>query len=224
MYINNESSIDITECDVKLKQEVTYETHDPQHEYRYDKHLIASKKFGNVLRWSRKVYRGILELPSIPPTSAKTKCPITVTYAIKIIIQPTEFHWKMKLKIPVTIGSVPIMESAGNAGIMQANNNRILRQLESVEVAPPMTTLPNEQLIDDDVNQNTTPIVTITEADNPPEYIAMRKFESVNLIMIMKMLLELVLVFCTICKIKCYEYDIHNLQNKFMLHFEPACC
>jgi len=43
LYINNESSIDITECEVKLKQEVSYESHDPQHEYRYDKHLIARR-------------------------------------------------------------------------------------------------------------------------------------------------------------------------------------
>ncbi|XP_013118372.1 arrestin domain-containing protein 17 [Stomoxys calcitrans] len=171
LYINNESSIDITACDVKLKQEVTYETHDPQHEYRYDKHLIASKQFGNVLRWSRKVYRGYLELPSIPPTSAKTSCPITVNYAMKIVIKPTEFHWKMKLKVPVTIGSVPIMDSSSSAGVLQANNNSIMRA-ESVD-EPQVRAMANEQLLDNEGNENTTPTIMVTDADNPPDYIQM---------------------------------------------------
>ncbi|EDW96334.2 uncharacterized protein Dyak_GE25766 [Drosophila yakuba] len=129
LYINNESSIDITECEVKLKQEVSYESHDPQHEYRYDKHLIARKQFGNVLRWSRKVYRGYLDLPSIPPTSVKPTCPISVNYSIKIIVNPTEFHWKLKLKIPLTIGSIPIMD--GPEALLRFNHQQP-RRAESI--------------------------------------------------------------------------------------------
>ncbi|XP_017848713.1 arrestin domain-containing protein 17 isoform X2 [Drosophila busckii] len=129
LYINNESSIDITECEVKLKQEVSYESHDPQHEYRYDKHLIALKQFGNVLRWSRKVYRGYLDLPSIPPTSVKPTCPISVNYSIKIIVNPTEFHWKLKLKLPLTIGSIPIMD--GPEALMRFNRQQLQHQVVS---------------------------------------------------------------------------------------------
>lgn len=129
LYINNESSIDITECEVKLKQEVSYESHDPQHEYRYDKHLIALKQFGNVLRWSRKVYRGYLDLPSIPPTSVKPTCPISVNYSIKIIVNPTEFHWKVKLKIPLTIGSIPIMD--GPDALLRFNRQQQQHQVVS---------------------------------------------------------------------------------------------
>jgi len=129
LYINNESSIDITECEVKLKQEVSYESHDPQHEYRYDKHLIALKQFGNVLRWSRKVYRGYLDLPSIPPTSVKPTCPISVNYSIKIIVNPTEFHWKLKLKIPLTIGSIPIMD--GPEALLRFNRQQQQHQVVS---------------------------------------------------------------------------------------------
>ncbi|XP_023175719.1 uncharacterized protein LOC111602711 isoform X3 [Drosophila hydei] len=129
LYINNESSIDITECEVKLKQEVSYESHDPQHEYRYDKHLIALKQFGNVLRWSRKVYRGFLDLPSIPPTSVKPTCPISVNYSIKIIVNPTEFHWKLKLKIPLTIGSIPIMD--GPDALLRFNRQQQQHQVVS---------------------------------------------------------------------------------------------
>ncbi|XP_032289504.1 arrestin domain-containing protein 17 isoform X2 [Drosophila virilis] len=129
LYINNESSIDITECEVKLKQEVSYESHDPQHEYRYDKHLIALKQFGNVLRWSRKVYRGYLDLPSIPPTSVKPTCPISVNYSIKIIVNPTEFHWKLKLKIPLTIGSIPIMD--GPDALLRFNRRQQQHQVVS---------------------------------------------------------------------------------------------
>ncbi|XP_032593465.1 arrestin domain-containing protein 17 isoform X2 [Drosophila grimshawi] len=129
LYINNESSIDITECEVKLKQEVSYESHDPQHEYRYDKHLIALKQFGNVLRWSRKVYRGYLDLPSIPPTSVKPTCPISVNYSIKIIVNPTEFHWKLKLKIPLTIGSIPIMD--GPDAVLRFNRQQQQHQVVS---------------------------------------------------------------------------------------------
>lgn len=114
---------------MKLKQEVSYESHDPQHEYRYDKHLIALKQFGNVLRWSRKVYRGFLDLPSIPPTSVKPTCPISVNYSIKIIVNPTEFHWKLKLKIPLTIGSIPIMD--GPDALLRFNRQQQQHQVVS---------------------------------------------------------------------------------------------
>ncbi|XP_055854599.1 arrestin domain-containing protein 17 isoform X1 [Episyrphus balteatus] len=146
LYINNESSIDITECDVKLKQEVRYESHNPQHEYRLDKNLIARKKFGNVLRWSRKVYRGSLEILSIPPSSSKFPCPIVVSYFIKIIIKPTDFHWKVKLKIPLTIGSMPIMDQTLSR---HQTNEEIIQQ------------------------QQQTPALIVTDSDNPPEYVPM---------------------------------------------------
>ncbi|CAD6995989.1 unnamed protein product [Ceratitis capitata] len=157
LYINNESSIDITDCEVKLKQQVSYESHDPQHEYRYDKHLIARKQFGNVLRWSRKVYRGFLSLPSIPPSSMKIVCPINITYLIKVIIIPTDFHWKMKLKIPLTIGSIPIIDNmaaaAGLPSLLETQyamsrgyfNGR--RRLQDVRVLAGENSSMNEQLV-----------------------------------------------------------------------------
>ncbi|KAH8336478.1 hypothetical protein KR074_000579 [Drosophila pseudoananassae] len=150
LYVNNESSIDITECQVKLKQEVSYESHDPHHEYRYDKHLIASKQFGNVLRWSRKVYRGYLDLPSLPPTSVKPTCPINVNYSIKIIVNPTEFHWKLKLKIPLTIGSIPIMD--GPEALMRFN--RHLQQHQVVSQNLQMSTQHRQRQRDCEQNRN----------------------------------------------------------------------
>ncbi|KAL5273509.1 hypothetical protein ACFFRR_000319 [Megaselia abdita] len=166
LFINNESSIDITECLVKLKQEVSYESIDPQHEYRYDKNVIALKKFGSVLRWSRKVYRGSLDLPSVPPTNVMSGCPIAITYAIKIIIKPTEFHFKLKLKIPVTIGSIPIMESH-----IIDNEEREANRRRRYPRPPP--------LIVTDGNLRSNHIHSIhgngvdDNSDNPPEYIPM---------------------------------------------------
>ncbi|KPU72712.1 uncharacterized protein Dana_GF23083, isoform B [Drosophila ananassae] len=151
LYVNNESSIDITECEVKLKQEVSYESHDPHHEYRYDKHLIARKQFGNVLRWSRKVYRGYLDLPSLPPTSVKPTCPINVNYSIKIIVNPTEFHWKLKLKIPLTIGSIPIMD--GPEALIRFN--RQLQQHQVVSQNLQMSTQHRQRQRDCEQNRNT---------------------------------------------------------------------
>ncbi|XP_062122801.1 arrestin domain-containing protein 17 isoform X1 [Drosophila sulfurigaster albostrigata] len=168
LYINNESSIDITECEVKLKQEVSYESHDPQHEYRYDKHLIALKQFGNVLRWSRKVYRGYLDLPSIPPTSVKPTCPISVNYSIKIIVNPTEFHWKLKLKIPLTIGSIPIMD--GPEALLRFNRQQQQHQVvsQNFQMSTQQTQRPDQQRLstnNNNINNNqstTTTAITAT--------------------------------------------------------------
>ncbi|XP_039971344.1 arrestin domain-containing protein 17 [Bactrocera tryoni] len=194
LYINNESSIDITDCEVKLKQVVSYESHDPQHEYRYDKHLIARKQFGNVLRWSRKVYRGYLSLPSIPPSSLKVVCPINITYLIKIIIKPTDFHWKMKLKIPLTIGSIPIIDSmtaaAGLPSLLEtqyavrrgyyserrlfgpsANEGPVQSAIVSGEEAAgeaPQESTDTEAA--SSVGRSDIPTLVITDGDNPPDY------------------------------------------------------
>lgn len=156
------------ECLVKLKQEVSYESIDPQHEYRYDKNLIAYNKFGNVLRWSRKVYRGSLDLPSIPPTSVMSGCPIAVTYAIKIIIKPTEFHFKLKLKIPVTIGSIPIMESH----IIENEDRTASRRMRYPRPPPLMVT--DSNLLSNRVNIDGN--LVEEDIDNPPEYVPMGKY------------------------------------------------
>ncbi|XP_067638724.1 arrestin domain-containing protein 1 isoform X2 [Eurosta solidaginis] len=187
LYINNESSIDITDCEVKLKQKVSYESHDPQHEYRYDKHLIARKQFGNVLRWSRKVYRGYLSLPSIPPSSVKVSCPINIMYLIKIIIKPTDFHWKMKLKIPLTIGSIPIIDNMATAAGLpcltqtqyamsrsfysgrRRQELAMRRQNESAHEEVVLEYADVEEAATNDDGQ-TVPALLITESDNPPDY------------------------------------------------------
>ncbi|XP_017482090.1 PREDICTED: arrestin domain-containing protein 17 [Rhagoletis zephyria] len=195
LYINNESSIDITDCEVKLKQQVSYESHDPQHEYRYDKHLIARKQFGNVLRWSRKVYRGYLSLPSIPPSSVKIACPISIMYLIKVIIKPTDFHWKMKLKIPLTIGSIPIIDSmaaaAGLPSLLQTQyatsrgyySGRRLQNIATMRqnagegehgVADVEGGAENggnlEVAGESEGGITTVPALLITDGDNPPDY------------------------------------------------------
>ncbi|XP_037956704.1 arrestin domain-containing protein 17 isoform X2 [Teleopsis dalmanni] len=172
LYINNESSIDITECEVKLKQEVIYESHDPQHEFRYDKNLIARKQFGNVLRWSRKVYRGWLDLPSIAPTSARTTCPISVNYLIKIIIKPTEFHWKLKLKVPITIGSIPIMDNPMtiNETLLHIQMSTRTNNNSYVSGEPSPTSLRQQQ---EQHESRATPAILVTDGDNPPDYIPM---------------------------------------------------
>lgn len=209
LYINNESSIDITACEVKLKQEVTYESHDPQHEYRYDKNLIARKQFGNVLRWSRKVYRGYLDLHSIPPTSAKTPCPILVNYLIKIIVNPTEFHWKMKLKIPLTIGSTPIMDSqlAINEALLSTTmrHHHLNHNQQSVNNQHPQNSANNNHSNNSNrISHNNSPsdqrsqqqqrqqeqheassipaLLVTNEGDNPPDYIPMGKIKKQFLI------------------------------------------
>lgn len=172
LFVNNESSIDVTECFVKLKQEVSYESIDPQHEYRYDKNLIAMKKFGSVLRWSRKVYRGSLDLPSIPPTNVMSGCPIAITYSIKIIIKPTEFHFKLKLKIPVTIGSIPIMENH-----LIDNEEQDLEQRRIRYPRPPPLIVTDSNLRSNNGNFHRLCGSGGDEnVDNPPEYVPMGLF------------------------------------------------
>lgn len=93
---------------------------------------------------------------------------------MKIVIKPTDFHWKMKLKIPLTIGSVPIMDNGNSAALMQANNNSIMRG-ESTE-DPHVRVIPHEDLLDEEANERSTPTIMVTDADNPPDYIPMSKY------------------------------------------------
>lgn len=158
---------------MKLKQEVSYESIDPYHEFRFDRNVIAWKKFGSVLRWSRKVYRGTLDLPSIPPTNVMSGCPIAITYDIKIIIKPTEFHFKIKLKIPVIIGSVPIMDRNHFDNEEEHETNRRMRYPRP---PPILVTDSNLQLHNSHVNARTIHGNLLDDnTDNPPEYIPMSK-------------------------------------------------
>ena len=148
LFIDNESAIDFTEASVRFRQEVTYESREPQHEYRYDKHPIVTQTFGNILRWTRKIFHGNLHLPSIPPSCTLHECPIRIEYVIKVIVKPTSFHRQFKMKVPITIGTVPII-------------------LDSLPVRRCNLTLPVTA---------TPPTIIVTlppENDTPPEYIPM---------------------------------------------------
>lgn len=116
------------------------------------------------------MYRGSLDLPSIPPTNVMSGCPIAITYAIKIIIKPTEFHFKLKLKIPVTIGSIPIMDSH----IIDNEEREPTRRMRYPRPPPLMVTDSNLQLHSNHVNiHNIHGNLVDENTDNPPEYIPM---------------------------------------------------
>ncbi|XP_055375445.1 uncharacterized protein LOC129608142 [Condylostylus longicornis] len=161
LFIENESSIDFLDTIVELNQEVIYESREPLHDYRIDKSQIISRNFGTILRWSRKVFQGNLHLPSIPPTSLIPDCPISIQYSIKIIIKPRHFHQNFKMKVPITVGTVPILDSSPN--LRRNNTSHILSEQDTINNL--------QSNISESPNNNA--LISSSENESPPEYVPM---------------------------------------------------
>ncbi|XP_036341652.1 arrestin domain-containing protein 3-like isoform X1 [Rhagoletis pomonella] len=100
--------------ELKLKQVYKFVAQTPHHKTRYHTNTLAHTEQGmQCLRLSKRLIEGALVIPPVPPSSL-TDYIIGVRYEIKMSINTGCCHTDSEIVIPITIGTVPLAQSATN--------------------------------------------------------------------------------------------------------------
>lgn len=116
LEIDNQSTgYDLADgIELKLTQIYSFEAHTPHRKTRYHSNTLALTEQGmQCLRLSKRLIDGTLLIPPVPPTSNRNYI-IGVRYEIKMSINTGCCHTDSEIVIPITIGTVPLAQSATN--------------------------------------------------------------------------------------------------------------
>lgn len=105
---NNESNVDIKEIKVSLKKIIQYTSQTPSHKTRERVESTSELRHSGVQRKSKENIVAHLTFPPVPPTSIMFCSIIKVSYAIQVVAKVGGIHFSPILKLPVTIGTVPL--------------------------------------------------------------------------------------------------------------------
>ncbi|XP_067638811.1 arrestin domain-containing protein 3-like [Eurosta solidaginis] len=100
--------------ELKLIQVYNFVAHTPHNKTRYHSNTLARTTQGmQCLRLSKRLVEGELLIPPVPPTLEMGYI-IGVRYEIKMSIDTGACHTDSEIKVPITIGTVPLAQSATN--------------------------------------------------------------------------------------------------------------
>lgn len=106
--INNESKIDVEETKVVLKRHITYNSQTPRLRFRERLEAVAEVKNVGVPAKSKGNIETSLVIPAIPPTNIASCKVIQFSYQIHIICIVGGLHRNQILRLPVTLGTIPL--------------------------------------------------------------------------------------------------------------------
>ncbi|KAM7361426.1 arrestin domain-containing protein 3-like [Cochliomyia hominivorax] len=144
LHIKNQSKSDIEGYFVEFKKKITFTANSPSKSKRSTKDILASKSCRqNCLRLTNRVIEGEIYIPSTPPSTLPNDI-IYVEYKLKVILQLSGLSSNMELKIPIIIGTIPIMVNKPNYQYM---TNRCQQQAISTTVENTAPTAPGSEEI-----------------------------------------------------------------------------
>ncbi|KAH8304953.1 hypothetical protein KR018_011661 [Drosophila ironensis] len=113
LEIDNQSSgNDLDGISVCLKQKYKFRAQTPHHKTREEEHrLNETFKGERVLRLSKRIIDGILDIPAVPPSS-RNQGIITVSYRIILSISMGSCRMDSDFDVPIVIGTIPLAQSA----------------------------------------------------------------------------------------------------------------
>ncbi|XP_070495151.1 arrestin domain-containing protein 3-like [Chironomus tepperi] len=103
----NESSVDIACTKIKLIQMIVYNS--PQQSKTKEKEEVIIEARGEgVLAAHSKTLQAALTIPKVINSNDKFCQVVTVTYCIEVEAESTGLHTNHKIRLPITIGTVPL--------------------------------------------------------------------------------------------------------------------
>lgn len=128
IFINNKSSSDIWELSTKLVLKAIHRTRSPK-DTLIKKITLSQVKYSKDRVGKNQEFKDCLKIPPTPPSYEDTCFIFDVSYFVVIKVTLSGHHSKLKVKIPVVIGSVPlgVSESKKSEYFEFENYNPILR-------------------------------------------------------------------------------------------------
>ncbi|KAH8304951.1 hypothetical protein KR018_011659 [Drosophila ironensis] len=113
LEIDNQSSRrDLDGIEVCLKQNYKVRADSPYHKEKEKEHrLNESSQVERVLRNSKRIIHGTLDIPAVPPSSRNDGI-ITVNYVVVLTINMGDCAIDSDFEVPIQIGTIPLAQSA----------------------------------------------------------------------------------------------------------------
>lgn len=105
---NNESSTDVKELKISLKKVIQYNSQSPRAKTRKRIESTSEIRHSGVQRKSKESAVVHMVFPAVPPTNITFSSIIQVSYFIQIVAKVGGMHFSPILRLPVTIGTVPL--------------------------------------------------------------------------------------------------------------------
>lgn len=112
--LDNESNKDIEECSVELVRKTTFHSESPEHKTKQNRHTITTVNLEGVPKFCKKMHKGSIQIPPLPPTTLDNDNIIKVYYYLRAEIESGLCSNNVVLHAGVTIGTVPLYASATN--------------------------------------------------------------------------------------------------------------
>ncbi|XP_030374479.1 arrestin domain-containing protein 3-like [Scaptodrosophila lebanonensis] len=115
LEVDNQShGYDLDGIALKLYQVYTFTATTPRRKTNsHSNTLTRDGQAERVLRLSKRIIKGTLVIPPVPPSSRESGI-IQVSYHILMIINTGDCHTDSEIQIPIIIGTIPLVQSAEN--------------------------------------------------------------------------------------------------------------
>lgn len=112
IIVDNQSEINCSNVKVRLLKLIRYTSRSPEVKTKVVETKIADNHCGGVIKLNKAEFMEYLQLPSTPPTTNNNCSIIRVSYTLKFIAKTPRFYSDLVISFPLTIGTIPICDSA----------------------------------------------------------------------------------------------------------------
>ncbi|CRK98596.1 CLUMA_CG012194, isoform A [Clunio marinus] len=121
--INNESRIAIDDVKVSLKKLVCYHSQTPKMKTKEEIISVKEIRSGEVRKRSKGKFDQRFAIPPLPPSNTNYCRVINVSYEIHVTAKVSGLHVNPVLKLPITLGTVPLSSPQNNLNVSQQSSS-----------------------------------------------------------------------------------------------------
>ncbi|KAL5273507.1 hypothetical protein ACFFRR_000318 [Megaselia abdita] len=114
LIVDNEAGSNVENVEVKFMQRIVFLSRSPERAQKTDEFTLHKDSLGSVLKYAKKEFNKEIQLGSLPPSNDDPGEIIQISYYVKAKMRKGFFHKDECVKIPVLIGTVPLIHSARN--------------------------------------------------------------------------------------------------------------
>lgn len=169
---NNESNIDVKEIKVSLKKIIHYNSQTPKTKTRERIESTSEIRHSGVERKSKDNIVVHMTLPAVPPTNLTFCSIIQVSYVIQIVAKVGGIHFSPVVRLPVTIGTVPLqLVQPVYPHLSTFNSDEGATSLPLIPSAPTATVTPSSSDLRKSIDFSSECICTnLNQFIAPPSY------------------------------------------------------
>lgn len=139
--INNESNVDVEEIKISLKKFIHYNSQSPRRKTRERVESAAEVRHAGITGKNKGNIEAQLTLPAVPPTNTAFCSVLQVSYEIHIQAKVGGIHRSPYLRLPITMGTVPLQGYQFSAPTLINSSNWQLQPGSSTAPYPPQPSL-----------------------------------------------------------------------------------